>query len=63
MESTGKVSKDADFNQGEGTSQAQVKKGKGKEKALSPDLNIRGTLATLMDTVNILGKRLDSLNG
>ena len=63
MESTGKVSKDADFNQGEGTSQALVKKGKGKEKAPSPDPDIGGTLATLMDTVNILRKRLDSLNG
>ena len=69
MESTGKVSKDADFNQGEGTSQALVKKGKGKgkgkgkEKAPSPDPDIGGTLATLMDTVNILKKRLDSLNG
>ena len=63
MESTGKASKDADFDQGEGTSQALVKKGKGKEKALSPDPNIGGTLATLMDAVNILGKRLDSLNG
>ena len=63
MESTGKASKDADFDRGEGTSQALVKKGKGKEKALSPDLNIGGTLATLMDAVNILRKRLDSLNG
>ena len=63
MESTSEASKDADFDRGEGTSQVLVKKGKGKEKALSPDLDIGGTLAALMDAVNILRKRLDSLNG
>ena len=38
-------------------------KGKGKEKAPPSDQDIGGALATMMDMINILGKRLDSLNG
>ena len=38
-------------------------KGKGKEKAPPTDQDIGGALATMMDMINILGKRLDSLNG
>ena len=38
-------------------------KGKGKEKAPPPDQDIGGALATMMDMINILGKRIDSLNG
>ena len=36
---------------------------KGKEKAPPPDPDIRGMLATLMDAVNILQKKFNSLNG
>ena len=64
MESTGKASKDTDFDQNAaGTSQALVKKDKGKEKAKDPDQDIGGTLASMMDMINIISKRLDSLNG
>ena len=38
-------------------------KGKGKEKPPPSDQDIGGALATMMDMINILGKRLDSLNG
>ena len=38
-------------------------KGKGKEKAPPTDQDIGGALATMMDMINILGKRIDSLNG
>ena len=38
-------------------------KGKGKEKAPPSDQDIGGALATMMDMINILGKRIDSLNG
>ena len=38
-------------------------KGKGKEKAPPADQDIGGALATMMDMINILGKRIDSLNG
>ena len=38
-------------------------KGKGKEKAQTPDQDIGGTLASMMDMINIITKRLDSLNG
>ena len=63
MENAGEASKDADFDRGEGTSQALVKKSKGKEKAKDPDQDIGGTLAAMMDAINILGKKLESLNG
>ena len=63
MESTGEVSKDADFDQGVGTSQVLVKKDKGKEKAQAPNPDIGGTLASMIDLINIISKRLDSLNG
>ena len=38
-------------------------KGKGKEKSPSTDQDIGGVLATMMDMMNIMQKRLDSLNG
>ena len=38
-------------------------KGKGKEKAQTTDQDIGGVLATMMDMMNIMQKRLDSLNG
>ena len=38
-------------------------KGKGKERAQTPDQDIGGVLATMMDMMNIMQKRLDSLNG
>ena len=38
-------------------------KGKGKEKAQTADQDIGGVLATMMDMMNIMQKRLDSLNG
>ena len=38
-------------------------KGKGKERAQAPDQDIGGTLASIMDMINIVSKRLDSLNG
>lgn len=63
LESTGEASKDADFDRGEGTSQALVKKNKGKEKAKDPNQDIGGTLTAMMDAINILGKKPESLNG
>ena len=39
------------------------KDAKGKGKAPPPDQDIGGALATMMDMINILGKRIDSLNG
>ena len=38
-------------------------KGKGKERAQTPNQDIGGTLASMMDMINIISKRLDSLNG
>ena len=64
LESSGEASKDADFDRNAaGTSQALVKKDKGKEKAKDPNQDIGGTLAAMMDAINMLTKRIDSLNG